>query len=666
MHPLRDKQVVAYIRVSSDQQDSTRQRQSIDSWALSKGVAISDYFTDDVGRNPRDGASKRISFQRMLSAIAGGSIDAIVVDSQDRFGTKDAPQFWRFIDELREQGCELWSVAQGNLSSSDDANILTATIGAVTSTREVKEKGKRSLGGKIKLARAGLYVGGYPAFGLDVVCHSLSGAERWRLVWLGHSRRIKVSPDGSEQEYVGKHNTPAKDPTDTLRLVPTIREERIAAIRRAFDWYASEAISPGQIANRLNEANVDPVFGPQWEKVRVKELLRNPVYIGFPTINKRGAAKYWEFVDGQEREVISGKKPKTSRRRSTSDHITAAKPVFAPIVDVERFNAVQRKLEAESKRYLAANGKQKSPRTASFWLRNIVRCSRCGLPMRAWNATGSANPFRSYFCANYGQFGKNNPSGCGSHRIKAELIEGIVDAYLKETQTKISGLIAAQHRQDLSVLSPMESNLRSQADRLQKLDKEMVSRIRRFEEMSGTEALSEIAMQVGKPTRLRTVTISRVTDVYRFIFQSQKPELVKQLSEVDAEHTELVDRVLSLPRTAKAAIEKANRKIGELEIRIAEMKSELTNLADSVDEVIRELKRRRTAIDHARQCLTDDSSFRRKRELVSQVIDRIDCHFEATKGTGRQPRSRLVLVEIIPVSGDVSRIYPDGNKPAKG
>lgn len=237
-HHPNGKIIAAYVRVSSDQQDSTRQRRSIEDWAKRNGVSIVHWFIDDKGKNPRDKSDKRLDFQRLLKLIRTGAVDVVVVDSQDRFGVKDNAEFWKYVSELRDNGCELWSVAQGLLSGEDDASVMVSTVGALTSTREQKEKGFRSLEGRIKTVRAGKYQGGNPPYGCDVVCYDASGSPKWRLIWTGNFQRLKINPDGTEQRFDGKNNLPGRDTTDVLRVQPSIRKDRLKVVRQIFDWYS--------------------------------------------------------------------------------------------------------------------------------------------------------------------------------------------------------------------------------------------------------------------------------------------------------------------------------------------------------------------------------------------------------------------------------------------
>src|SRR5204863_6345448 len=107
MKPTGSK-LAEYIRVSSDKQDTQRQRDANNGWAERHGLPILFHFEDSEGRNPRDQSAKRADFQALLKAVEAGKVDTVIVDAQDRFGTKDAFEWDKLISLLRDNDCELW------------------------------------------------------------------------------------------------------------------------------------------------------------------------------------------------------------------------------------------------------------------------------------------------------------------------------------------------------------------------------------------------------------------------------------------------------------------------------------------------------------------------------------------------------------------------------
>ena len=127
----------AYIRVSSDKQETVRQERRIKASGFTIAFCC---FGTRREKSCVDQPDKRPDFQRLLKAVQAGLLDKIVVDRQDRFGVVDAYQWGKFISLLREHGTALVDADGKVLSGDDDVSILTGTLGAITSMREQKEE----------------------------------------------------------------------------------------------------------------------------------------------------------------------------------------------------------------------------------------------------------------------------------------------------------------------------------------------------------------------------------------------------------------------------------------------------------------------------------------------------------------------------------------------
>lgn len=571
----------AYLRVSCDRQEIARQRAAIDEWAERNGETIAHWFEDSEGRNPRDQAAKRVGFQNMLDAVRAGMISKIVVESQDRFGTRDAYQLGEFLTILRENDCELWSVNQGHHTADDDATILTNTIGALTSTREQKEKAARNVGGKAEKARAGEYQGGYPAYGLDVVCFG-GVAEKWRVRWVGHYERWKIYPDGTREAFDGKNNFPAKDANDTLRYRPG-DPERLKVIRQVFDWYATEDLSTRQIATRLNSMGITTTVGTLWNKVIVSQHLRNPIYVGLPTWNKQGQGRFKEYIDGRVQDVAS--KP-TGRKRDPKDFVQPVTPEFEPIVPLETWDKVQAKIEANKK------GKRAPAQVADLWLKTFLVCGKCGKPMRACKPQPRME-FGTYFCGTYGTYGKENPTGCRSHRVKHSILEALVNQYLEEAAPKVLELAECED----SGLFDMTYREWAKAN---------------HERNQIWARMADTVTEWGDDW----------WNIEKFYQPSNSPELVE---EIEAKEAELDEMLAGFFRLSPALQDRANQRMEGLQAEVAALREQVEDLTAPWEEVSAEAHSRSEAMGMA-LAITNETG-PRKAEALKGVVDKIVCHF---------------------------------------
>lgn len=109
------------------------------------------------------------------------------------------------------------------------------------------------------------------------------------------------------------------------------------------------------IARTLGAEGVRTKRGNLPDNRFVEYILRNPVYIGKIRWSKEGRA--------------------ASTRDYTNENIIIVDGKHQPLVDLDTWNAVQDKLDAQKKAY----GKhQRKEQTVDFMLKGLVRCSSCG------------------------------------------------------------------------------------------------------------------------------------------------------------------------------------------------------------------------------------------------------------------------------------------------
>ena len=623
------KSIAAYIRVSSDKQDTLRQEKRI----LATEETISLWFRDEVGKNPRDLPEKREAFQQMLKAVQAGLICKIIVDRQDRFGVKNAHQWGKFISLLQDHDCELFDADGKNLSADDEVSILTGALGAITSTREQKEKAHRNVTSKVEKAKLGEYQGGYPPYGFDVVCFGTNKKEKWRTVYVGKFKRLKVYPNGKKEKFDGKDNNPRKDPTDTLFVRPSIEKDRIKWVKKIFEWYANENISPLQIASRLNQLKVDPIMGP-WESVRIRQLLSNPVYIGLPTWNKKGAARFVEYVDGKPQPV---QHKKGGRKRKTTDYIQPDKPLFKSLIDKTIWNKCQRKAESAK-----SSVPFRSPKTAELWLRPFLICGHCKRPMHATTGRSTKRLWPSYFCSTYNKYGRNNPIGCRCHRVRHCVLEEIVIDYLQQTHPKVVELLKAVQTGDLKAIQPLMENVINVAGAYYGIECDII------------DFIDDYATAADKKKAKTS------DDLYGLIFERMRPTIEKQIADKEAQLDKMLDDFRTLSPKLRDRI---NNKMEALQEEIDNLKGQLHDLRQPSANLKKELAAREKSMEKAIKTLSKDVSGRQKTEALKGVIDRIICYFRHDKH-----KSYLERVDIIPVDRKtvVFESFINGTMPEPG
>jgi hypothetical protein len=503
---------------------------------------------------------------------------------------RDAWELGKFFSILKDHNCRLLDAAGKQLNAEDDGSVITSTVGALTSSREQREKAGRVLTGKLTLARKGQFLGGYCPYGMDVVAFDHQGNEVWRVVQEGHDKRVKVYPDGRQERFDGKKNRPPKALHETLKYRPSIIAERIKYVILIFQWFTTEAISPGQIATRLNDLGVSPVYGPLWHRSMVKYLLTNGVYRGRPIFNKASSSRFMEYVDGQ---VKTANRTKVSRKRDESDQIRSEEQEFPPIIDGEVFGKAQAKLAAAKKRTYRA------PNTVQMWLKGYVYCATCLKSMRISQT--------HYLCSSYCRHGTR--SGCGHFRVEHDVVEKLVLDYLTETAPQLKALLDASTADNLEAAKPLLTAIAETNTDLGWVWHDM--------------ALFTEKQLPSKAHRKATKRMS-VEALYDAIYTRAKPRIEKAIAEKEAELEALLDGFAGLSLKLK---ERANKRGDALQKDIDALNRDLSDLRVPWESLRAELAARQEALERATSTLNQEGHFRQKAEAIKTVIGRIVCHF---------------------------------------
>lgn len=157
-----------------------------------------------------------------------------------------------------------------------------------------------------------------------------------------------VPPYGYDKIKDGKANT----------LVPNSEAD---TVRLIFELWTKEGLGTTTIANRLNSLHIKPRKSEIWSNASIRDMLKNPVYIGKIRWNWRKTVKKYEGG-----EIIS------SRPKSAPEQWLIVDGKHEPIISEEAFNASLERFGKLPK--VKAKSGLKNP------FAGIMHCS-CGRPM---------------------------------------------------------------------------------------------------------------------------------------------------------------------------------------------------------------------------------------------------------------------------------------------
>ncbi len=372
---------VAYIRMSTDQQEDSpeRQRAEIETMAREGGYEIIHWY-EDHGKSGTK-SKNRPQFQQLLTDAREGTFSAVLMHEQSRFSRETMLQFAGHLNKLNELGINLVT-RKGRISPDDIGGFITAMIDQHGARAEAENIAHRGTSGKRqKLLTGGTWFGESP-FGYD---------------------RMILDADGKELIRIRYGQKYTRSTSQGCRLVPSDAPGAVAAVRRVFQS-TLDGLSMREVAIELNEAGFRTRFGNQFKISNIYQMLRNPTY--------RGSHVAGRFRSGQFSQVFE---------KPTVINEASHKPIVPPPV----FDAVQQILKARK-------GGRFYGDKQNYLLSGIVVCGHCG--SKVYGKTGSVlaegrrskkrKPKLYYQCHNGSQSVARGEKNCVS--ITGEQIEEVV------------------------------------------------------------------------------------------------------------------------------------------------------------------------------------------------------------------------------------------------
>ncbi|MEI8213760.1 MAG: recombinase family protein [Planctomycetota bacterium] len=344
------KPAVGYIRMSTDRQENSpdRQRREIKALAEREGYRITKWY-EDHGMTGTESAN-RPEFQSLLRDAERGRFEAILLHEQSRFSREDifdVMAHWRL---LREAGVEIVTCQRGRLRFDDLGGIITAIIDQHGAREESIKLAGRVVSGQRNRALQGKRIGG-TVFGYDRQLYDDAGKQVQRI------------------SFRQKFRKPA---TWRSELVPSDEQAAVEAVQWMFEAiHAGESI--GYVVRGLNEREIRTAANKPFTFNSVIGMLRNPAYAGTLRVGKYSRAKFCRLDD---------------------EGMIFVEDAHEAIIDHDVFQAVQSILDRRKlKHRRAASGK--------YLLSGLVQCSHCGNRMHGVERKNRGkSPQLFYQCCN--------------------------------------------------------------------------------------------------------------------------------------------------------------------------------------------------------------------------------------------------------------------------
>jgi DNA invertase Pin-like site-specific DNA recombinase len=330
----------------------------------------------------------------MLAAAEGGSFRAVVVWDTSRFSRLDSIDAAAAKGTLRKLGVHLESVSEGRIDwATSMGRIIAALKDESNNDYSVKLSGN-TLRGRIDVLKQGYWPHGSVPFGYD-----------------------RQYMEGSTVRATVKRCDKSSKPRN-WRLKLVVNEEEADTVRFIFNEFAKRDVSMRQLGYELSKRGLPTPQGGKggWTKDTIKDVLRNPCYVG----------------DGS----IGVRKPRAKEVFTRAEQ-TIVPNVCAPIVERATWKIAQTKLNERAEKGRKVYATKGSP------LSGVVICGHCGYRMDKKSSRTKSGVVTNYFVCSSAT--KRPECGCKQWRahegellrvVARELLDGIDFAVLKKHEAK--------------------------------------------------------------------------------------------------------------------------------------------------------------------------------------------------------------------------------------
>lgn len=230
--------------------------------------------------------------QMLIGMIQNGRVDGLFVVDLQRISRGDLSDAGEFSRLFRYTKCKIITPQRiFDISDEYDRKFFETEL---MRANDYLEYTKKIMGrGRVQSVKNGNFIGSIPPYGYDKA-------------WI--DKRPTLVPNPAE--------------ADVVRLI--------------FDLYANSNMGPHSIAHHLDSLGIPTRSGKTWASVSVRDIVENPVYMGYLRWNWR--AEKHTYVDG-----------KISKSRPRSTDYILSKGTHEPLISEETFEKARAAAKSRAK-----------------------------------------------------------------------------------------------------------------------------------------------------------------------------------------------------------------------------------------------------------------------------------------------------------------------------
>ncbi len=420
---IRQRASLAYLRVSTEDQDENAQRTDIERYAAQNAIAILKIYRDHARSASSDHENRTAFWEMVNEAKADDRVSCILVWDESRF-FRDDVQATLVKADLRAHGVRVIPVKHPYNHDTIDGLLLEKLHQALAQIESMKIKERVVMGMKHNCQQRDpetgwLYKnGGRAPYGYRVerVQRGLDirGLPKWKQLWVKDDEMEAGRP----------------------------RWEWVRVI--LLDWYVGKHLSDKQIAHRLNELGVKPQEGgASWSYVTLHYLRQPEKLLTY--------AGYYIWHKHSRRNEFGQKRGRNKRPPSEWLYIENA---HEPILTIEEAERIEK--ESLRRRKPQSGGVERRTQSSPHLLTGgLATCGRCGSNLIGHARYGGRRKRLEYYVCSLAD--RSGGTVCGGASLSVRLIhEGIWNFISERFPMTEAALQAATQRLNASIAKHYE------------------------------------------------------------------------------------------------------------------------------------------------------------------------------------------------------------------
>lgn len=423
----------------------------------------------------------RAVLQEILKDARNKTFDVLLVYMADRIGRKE-DESPAFVTKLNSLGVEVWTVRDGQLKTEEHGDKLANYIRFWQAEGESRKTGVRVKDAQETFVKAGKFVGG-------------------------------CAPLGYTLEYSGEISNHGRA---LKKLV--IDPEKAHIIRKIFDYAVNYGYGALKIAKVLNEEGV-PAPNTTWKVGTVAEILKNPVYMGYITYNRRQRSK----CGGNYERMPIGNWILSNNQNP--ELVIISKEIWHKAQDMRESRKARIKKGRDE-----GNGKYPTSSSGQLVLMGLAYCGYCGCRLTNGSKydywTTKDGEKKKKFVGRY----RCNTAVNGSHECQGKTY------YRAEEIEPIIYSVVTSYLNSLKASDTYDDIIKLQEEQRARLEKEKASLMKKLK-----SAEKDIAtLQENIPSALRGESAFSVDQLSSLIKDKEEKisELKQQIADKDKEYQE--------------------------------------------------------------------------------------------------------------------------------